>query len=200
MESLRKGRGIWKVRASPSLQMRYGGRPPTSRPSSRTDPSVGANSPAMTLNVVLLPEPLGPIRPRISPSASSKERFLTAVNPPKRLVSPCTESTQARPASLRVGMALGQGQDRVGRLERVGPDHLRLVPGVLHHDRRRALVLARHLMARAEELHAVTLDRPADRNVAGERRLAQRVRRDAAVLLDGARKHVGEEDPGLVEA
>jgi hypothetical protein len=43
--------------------------------------------------MVLLPEPLGPIRPRISPSSTSKDTALTAVKPPNRLVSPWTEST-----------------------------------------------------------------------------------------------------------
>jgi len=31
-----------------------------------------------------LPEPFGPIRPKISPLLTSKPRFFTAVNPPKR--------------------------------------------------------------------------------------------------------------------
>src|SRR5690606_4505141 len=129
-----------------------------SRPSRRTDPSVGANSPAITLKVVLLPEPFGPISPRISPRASSKERFLTAVNPPKRFVRPRTDSTQSGPPSLRVAMALGQGQYRIRRLERIRPDDFRVVAAELHHHRGRAFVLAGHLVAGAEELDAVSLD------------------------------------------
>jgi hypothetical protein len=39
-----------------------------------------------------LPEPFGPMRPRISPSATPKETPLTAVKPPKRLVSLETSS------------------------------------------------------------------------------------------------------------
>src|SRR5690554_6647702 len=104
------------------------------------------------LKVVLFPDPFGPIRPRISPWASSKERFLTAVKPPNRLVSPCTESTQFDPASLRVAMALGQGQHWLCGLDPLGPDDMHVVAVELHHDRERALVLAGHLMFGAEEL------------------------------------------------
>ena len=57
-----------------------------------------------------------------------------------------------------------------------------------------------HLVARREELHAVALDGAAVGNVGLERRLAQRLGIEAAVLLDRARQHVGQEDPGLVEA
>src|SRR4051812_44945033 len=49
----------------------------------------------MQLNVVLLPDPFGPIRPRISPSFTSNETLLTARSAPKRLV---------RPATLSIGM------------------------------------------------------------------------------------------------
>ena len=46
--------------------------------------------PAMQLKIVLLPDPFGPMRPRISPSETSNDTSLTAVKPPKRLVSPET--------------------------------------------------------------------------------------------------------------
>ena len=49
-------------------------------------PAVGAYKPAIRLKVVLLPEPLGPIKPRISPSARSNEIEETAVKPPNFLV------------------------------------------------------------------------------------------------------------------
>ncbi len=41
----------------------------------------------MQLKHVVLPEPFGPMRPRISPSRTSKETALSAMNPPKRFVS-----------------------------------------------------------------------------------------------------------------
>src|SRR5919198_4575694 len=40
------------------------------------------------LIVVVLPEPLGPMSPRISPSTTRRERRSTAVKPPNRFVSP----------------------------------------------------------------------------------------------------------------
>ena len=75
--------------------------PAISRPSRRIEPPEGASAPAIRLKVVLLPEPFGPIRPRISPCASSNETSLTAVNPPKRLVSRLTESMPSDPVSAR---------------------------------------------------------------------------------------------------
>jgi hypothetical protein len=64
-----------------------GTSPPISSPRNRIEPPVGAYMPAMRLKVVLLPEPLGPISPRISPCSSAKSTLDTAVKPPKRLVS-----------------------------------------------------------------------------------------------------------------
>ena len=52
----------------PLWQMRLAGRPAISSPSNLIEPAVGAYMPAMQLKIVLLPEPFGPIRPRISPS------------------------------------------------------------------------------------------------------------------------------------
>ena len=75
----------------PLWQMRFGGRPPISSPANVTEPAVGAYMPAMQLKVVLLPEPFGPIRPRISPSLTSNETFETAVKPPNILVRPETD-------------------------------------------------------------------------------------------------------------
>ena len=45
---------------------------------------------------VVLPEPLGPMSPRISPGFTSKETLLSAVKPPKRLIRPLTPSTEGR--------------------------------------------------------------------------------------------------------
>ena len=90
---MRNGRGIWKVRATPARQTWLGMAPPISLPCSRIEPSLGASAPAIRLNVVLLPEPLGPISPRISPCASANDTFCTAVNPPNRLVSSRTDSS-----------------------------------------------------------------------------------------------------------
>src|SRR5947209_963460 len=65
-----------------------------SRPSNRIDPAVGPKVPAIRLKVVVLPEPFGPISPRISPGCTANDTSLTAVKPPNRLVRPDTSSTQ----------------------------------------------------------------------------------------------------------
>src|SRR5262245_36428168 len=64
--------------------------PASSSPFSLMEPAVGAYMPAMQLKVVLLPEPLGPISPRISPSSTSNDTFDTAVKPSNVLVRPET--------------------------------------------------------------------------------------------------------------
>ena len=55
----------------------------TTLPSTLTSPPVGVSWPRMQLNSVDLPQPFGPIRPRISPSCTSKETPSTAWMPPK---------------------------------------------------------------------------------------------------------------------
>ena len=57
------------MRAMPRWQIACAGSPPISLPSKRIEPASGAALPAIRLKVVLLPEPLGPMRPRISPCA-----------------------------------------------------------------------------------------------------------------------------------
>src|SRR6267378_450235 len=178
----------------PACATRYAGRPPISAPRKRTQPALGLSAPAMRLQTVLLPEPLGPIRPRISPSATSNETLLTAVKPPNLFVS-CSTSSKSR----REGVALGERQHRVARLDGARPRDIGAAGDVLRHHRERALVLAGELAARRIELHAVALQRAARRDVGVERRLAQRLGVEAAVFPNRARQHVGEEDPGVVE-
>jgi len=55
----------------------------------------------MRLKTVLLPEPLGPMRPRISPSATSNETLLTAVKPPNLFVSCAVGADEAEDLALR---------------------------------------------------------------------------------------------------
>src|SRR5262249_55904041 len=47
----------------------------------------------MALKQVVLPAPLGPMRPKIWPGSMSKETASSAVRPPKRMVRPSTESS-----------------------------------------------------------------------------------------------------------
>src|SRR6185369_9742194 len=156
----------WNVRAMPRWHTIAAPRPPISSPRKRTEPSLGAYSPAITLNVVLFPEPFGPIRPRISFCSSRNETLETAAKPPKRFVRLRTSSTQrprVRPL-LRVRVAFREREDRIGRADRLGPCDVRAAVHILHHDRRRALVLPRHRGTRREELDSVALDRAAHRD------------------------------------
>src|SRR5262245_27045671 len=73
-------------------------KPPISWPCSSIDPAVGGYMPAMQLKVVLLPEPFGPMRPKISPSLTSKDTLETAVKPPNVLVRPETVRSATEPA------------------------------------------------------------------------------------------------------
>ena len=74
----------------PLWQMRLAGRPPISSPANAMLPAVGGYMPATQLKIVLLPEPFGPISPRISPSLTSNETLSTAMNAPNFFVSPET--------------------------------------------------------------------------------------------------------------
>ena len=53
--------------------------------SKNTTPEVGSSTPAITLNRVVFPAPLGPIRPVIVPLSISRVAPSTAWNPPKCL-------------------------------------------------------------------------------------------------------------------
>jgi hypothetical protein len=60
--------------------------------------------------------------------------------------------------------------------------------GILHHDRRRALVLAGHRRAGRIEFDAIALDGAARRDIDVERGLANGLGIEAAVLLVGDRQ------------
>src|SRR5579871_861460 len=78
--------GTWKLRASPRWARSSGGLPVTSTPAKCTVPEVGGKSPVRQLNRVDLPAPLGPIRPRMSPSSTATEALSTALKAPNALV------------------------------------------------------------------------------------------------------------------
>src|SRR5215470_15687056 len=56
-------------------------------------PAVTGKTPQMRLTVVLLPEPLGPMRPTISPWRTAKSSVSTARTPPKYLDKPLSSSS-----------------------------------------------------------------------------------------------------------
>src|SRR5271165_4752208 len=175
--------------------MRCGGLPAISRPSKRIEPAVGARVPDSMLKIVLLPDPFGPISPRISPSPTANETPLTAVNPPNRLKSPVTSSTETR--SLRgVRRVRRQLQHRLALLLRLWPYDIALVIDVLHDHRIGAFVLAGHRRARRLELDAEAEHRRAVRQIGVECGLAQVVGSGAAVFLDHPGQDIGQEGIG----
>src|SRR6185312_8467689 len=104
-----KGWVIWKVRTMPAAQIRCGARPVMSRPSSTMRPASGLWKPAMAANSVVLPAPLGPIRPTISPMRTSSDALSTAFRPPNAFDRSRT-SSMATP-SQQAGEAVGQARD-----------------------------------------------------------------------------------------
>ena len=212
------GAGSGRCGRCPCGRRGSAGSPPISSPAKRDRAARSAHSmPAMQLKIVLLPEPFGPIRPRISPSSTSKETSLTAVKPPNVLVRPETRSmatrtrasardargTQRSPdGSLSARRRGPAGSGSTGSMVLIAVGQTILVSPLTYcitTGEERSFCPAIWWPGR-EELHAVALDGAALGNVGLERRLAQRLGVEAAVLLDRARQHVGEEDPGLVEA
>ena len=108
---------FWKVLATPSLVILSGVRTFTSlyfpsflplyrffilpcgwfstitSPFNATAPFVGAYTPVITLKAVVLPAPLGPMRPMISPLFTSRLRSSTATTPPNCMVMSETRNT-----------------------------------------------------------------------------------------------------------
>jgi len=88
----------------PDREITLGGWPVMSLPLSRMRPEVGRSTPVTQLKNVLLPAPFGPITARISPRRTSRLTLLSAVNPPKRMVSASVRSTEAvSPPRLAAG-------------------------------------------------------------------------------------------------
>jgi len=69
---------VWNVRPTPRRLSSTGDRPVMSQPFSSMRPASGSIWPSMLLNMVVLPEPLGPITPKISPAMTSKDTPPTA--------------------------------------------------------------------------------------------------------------------------
>src|SRR3990170_8712173 len=82
---------------------------PTSigRPSTTTSPPSRPSSPQIIEIVVVLPAPLGPSRPYVSPAATEKLTPSTAVRVPKRL-------RRSRQSSTGVGMAILECRGQAG--------------------------------------------------------------------------------------
>ena len=81
------GRTIWKVRAMPRRQTASADNPSIGFPAKVIAPPSGAIVPAIMLNSVVLPAPLGPITAKIAPAGTAKLTLSTAVRPRKRLLT-----------------------------------------------------------------------------------------------------------------
>src|SRR3954467_2897710 len=103
----------------PSLARTRAGRSVMSWPSDSTVPDEGGMSPAMTLNSVVLPAPLGPRMARRSPYATSRSTSRPAWRPPnprppprRRRIGPAgsvgTSGTAALPADDLHGGGLAE--------------------------------------------------------------------------------------------
>src|SRR5262245_51897211 len=128
-ERSRKILTAWKVRPMPSRAISWVLRPSRRRPPKCTAPASGRRRLVIRLKTVVLPEPLGPMRPTTVPAATSNEQSLTARTPPKILVSPDTASVGA--ASARNGLMRRDGASLL--LPRVGRDGHELAAAGGHH-------------------------------------------------------------------
>src|SRR5436309_120986 len=81
----------WNVRARPSRARWWALSFETSSPSISTLPEVGSCRPVMTLNRVVLPAPLGPMRPVTRPGSAERSTSWRAITPPKRTLTSSTD-------------------------------------------------------------------------------------------------------------
>ena len=70
------GRECWNTMPTPLRAIRCDGWPAISTPSMRTEPAFGRSMPMTSFITVDLPEPFGPIRPRISPAVHAEAHVL----------------------------------------------------------------------------------------------------------------------------
>src|SRR5215212_4108396 len=117
--------GTWKVRARPSLARASGGRRVTSAPAKDTAPEVTGKSPVRQLKKVDLPAPLGPIRPRISPSSTVTDASSTALKAPNAFIT-LRASISMAARRLRLRRRLGRTpfeQRQQPTRQEAGDDH-----------------------------------------------------------------------------
>lgn len=85
-------RMFWKVRATPRLVRSQVGNSSSGSSRRRIDPAVAGSTPEIMLKSVVLPAPLGPMRPWTVFSCTWKVTPSTASKPPNCFVSPSTSS------------------------------------------------------------------------------------------------------------
>src|SRR5688500_2643251 len=85
-----------------------------SQPATRAWPAVGRNCPVRIRMVVVLPAPLCPRKPKISPTSTAKEMLLTARRSLKLRVSPVTSIAFIVSSVDRFLLAIGTHHLRLG--------------------------------------------------------------------------------------
>src|SRR5919108_3625696 len=106
----------WKLRAMPARARRAAFQWVTSDPSTTTDPLSGRSNPVMQLTSVVLPAPLGPIRPTISRRPTSRSTSFSAWTPWNERETPV--------ARRRLFTGLLVERHRLSRLHRAGEARL----------------------------------------------------------------------------
>src|SRR6202043_3182747 len=86
-------------------------------------PLLGVRNPLIIANKVVLPAPFGPISAVMRPDWTSSETLSTAINPPKRLLTPSTRSSGSamgllRPQGFQDGEALARLEQQPGNAAR----------------------------------------------------------------------------------
>src|SRR4051812_42883764 len=105
--------------AIPARAISSGLAPRIERPSSRTSPPSAGQRPIKAWSVVDLPAPFAPLRPTISPAATSKLTSETAGTPPYETLSRSTASAGSAIDGLLVRRALAEVR---GDDVEIGPD------------------------------------------------------------------------------
>src|SRR5712692_5137087 len=141
----------------PRAAMRLGGSPSIRSPPSTMRPRDGRNRPEMTLSSVVLPAPLGPIRPCTSPAETWTAAPSSARTPPKLRSSSSTESsTRGLPQPPRAQRAR-QRDDAVGQEQdhRQQDGAVEEQPQRARREAQRAAAASQHLGEQGEERAAV---------------------------------------------
>src|SRR6185369_7429772 len=125
----------------PRRQRRCGGSAVMSRPSNAMRPVSTRTSPQIRLNSVVLPAPLGPRMPSVSPASTASEIESVTFSAPKDLLTPCSASRAMSDCAQRPQLSADRD---VGRRLVVDDGQLDLVLAALaplpQHQRRLAHV------------------------------------------------------------
>src|SRR5215475_5165930 len=111
------GRGTWYVRPMPRRQRAAESSLVTVFPAKDTLPLLGARSPEMRPNRLVLPAPFGPTIPTVSPSPTASDNSSAMTTRPNRFVTSSSSSSgpviRSRVSWLQIGGDLGVRLQRV---------------------------------------------------------------------------------------